>query len=113
MAEPRPLGPIIGHLAGVGFAETVGDAFGRRFTYQGVMPRGPGGDFDLESLRRGEFIVPPGLLYRLEGMTRGPRKPWAAREHKVLSAIALLLVLLLSGTLLAELLSVTAALGAG
>jgi hypothetical protein len=113
VAEPRPLGPIIGHLAGVGFAETVGDSFGRCFTYQGVMPRGPDGEFDLESLRRGEFIVQPGLLYRLEGTKPGPRKPWAAREHRILRAIAFLLVLLLSGTLLVELLSMTAALGAG
>lgn len=112
VAEPRPLGPFIGHLAGVAFAETVSDAFGRCFTYQGVMPRGPDGEFDLESLRRGEFIVQPGLLYRLEGSTPEPHKPWVAREHRILRAIALLLVLLLSGTLLVELLSMTAALGA-
>jgi hypothetical protein len=43
---------------------SVADEFGRRFVYAGVAPRKPNGMFDVDALATGEFIVPPGLIYR-------------------------------------------------
>jgi hypothetical protein len=33
-------------------------------TYAGVAPRRLDGEFDIDALRPGEFIVKPGLIYR-------------------------------------------------
>ncbi|HET6390941.1 hypothetical protein [Hyphomicrobium sp.] len=66
----RPEGPAIGALDGREFTEFVRDAFGRLFVYSGVAPRRSDGAFDEEALGPGEFIVPPGLIYRYHGKVR-------------------------------------------
>jgi len=63
LVEPRPDGPIIGRYAGHAIAEAVVDYFGRRFTYAGIAPRLRNGRYDVDSLRAGEWIVEPGLIY--------------------------------------------------
>ncbi len=74
MVEPRPAGPTIGLYRGLPIAERVVDQFGRRFLYVGLASRRRDGRFDVASLRAGEFIVEPGLVYRLEGNERASRK---------------------------------------
>jgi hypothetical protein len=74
MVEPRPAGPTIGLYRGLPIAERVVDQFGRRFFYVGLASRRRDGRFDVASLRAGEFIVEPGLVYRLEGNVRASRK---------------------------------------
>ncbi len=74
MVEPRPSGPTIGLYRGLPIAERVVDQFGRRFLYVGLASRRRDGRFDVASLRAGEFIVEPGLVYRLEGNERASRK---------------------------------------
>ena len=63
--NPRPAGPVIGKLAGKEFSEYVYDGFGRLFVYSGVALRRVNGEFDDKALKRGEFIVQPGLIYML------------------------------------------------
>lgn len=65
IVDPRPEGPMVGVYAGHPFSESVADYFGRRFTYAGVAPRLRNGQYDVAALRAGEFIVEPGLLYRI------------------------------------------------
>ena len=66
VVEPRPVGPTIGVFDGLPIAERVEDQFGRRFTYVGVAGKHRAGRFDAAGLRPREFIVEPGLIYRLE-----------------------------------------------
>jgi hypothetical protein len=66
----RPAGPTIGKLDGNAFSEFVADEFGRIFVYRGVAPRLSNGQFDDAALNDGEFIVPPGLIYRYRGNAR-------------------------------------------
>lgn len=63
-------GPVIGRLDGRDFSEFVRDEFGRLFAYSGVAPRRSDGQFDQDALKPGEFIVPPGLIYRYRGKVR-------------------------------------------
>ena len=63
----RPAGPVIGKLAGKEFFEYVYDEFGRLFVYSGAAPRRLNGEFDDDALKQGEFIVQPGLIYKLRG----------------------------------------------
>ncbi len=63
MVDPRPTGQIIGVYGDRPFSESVADLFGRHFTYTGVASRRTNGQYDLDALREGEFIVEPGLLY--------------------------------------------------
>ncbi|WP_151115182.1 hypothetical protein [Hypericibacter adhaerens] len=64
--EPRPDGPIIGFFKETPIAAAVLDYFGRRFTYDGVAPHRRDGSYDVKALRPGEWIVEPGLVYRLD-----------------------------------------------
>jgi hypothetical protein len=66
IVEPRPAGPVIGYFAGQPIAASVVDYFGRRFLYEGVAPRRRNGQYDIQSLRPGEWIVEPGLLYQFD-----------------------------------------------
>jgi hypothetical protein len=65
IVDPRPAGPAIGVYAERPFSASVADSFGRRFAYAGVAPRRSNGQYDLGALRAGEFIMEPGLLYRI------------------------------------------------
>ncbi len=66
----KPAGPTIGRLNGNAFSEFVYDEFGRIFVYRGVAPRLRNGQFDDAALKDGEFIVPPGLIYKYRGKAR-------------------------------------------
>jgi len=65
MVDPRPTGQTIGVYRDRPFSESVADYFGRHFTYSGIAPRRTNGQYDPAALREGEFIVEPGLLYRI------------------------------------------------
>ena len=69
LVDARPTGSIIGSYNGAAIAEEVVDEFGRCFGYTGAAPRNSMGTYDVDLLRPGEFIVGPGLLYRLKGVT--------------------------------------------
>jgi len=70
LPNTEPEGPVIGRLDGRDFSEFVRDEFGRLFVYSGVAPRRSDGQFDQDALQTGEFIVPPGLIYRYRGKAR-------------------------------------------
>jgi len=82
LLEPRPDGPVIGYYAGRAIAEVVLDYFGRRFTYAGIAPRLRSGRYDVDSLRPGEWIVEPGLIYYADpGESGGLLKRLRGSDH--------------------------------
>jgi hypothetical protein len=66
MVEPRPAGATIGLYRGLPIAERVVDQFDRCFTYVGVIGRRGDGQYDVNALKPGQFVVEPGLVYDLE-----------------------------------------------
>src|SRR4029077_1606607 len=64
--EPRPAGATIGLYRGLPIAERVVDRFNRRFTYVGVIGRRRDGQYDVDALKPGQFVVEPGLVYGLD-----------------------------------------------
>src|SRR4029077_6443280 len=66
MVEPRPAGATIGLYRGLPIAERVVDRFNRHFTYVGVIGRRRDGQYDVNALKPGQFVVEPGLVYDLE-----------------------------------------------
>jgi len=80
VVEPRPAGPTIGVYGGLPIAARVVDHFGRRFAYVGVACRRRDGQFDSARLGPGEFIVEPGLAYRLESAKRAAQEAAANRS---------------------------------
>ena len=65
IVEPRPEGETIGVFADRPISEAVRDCFGRSYDFVGAAPRRQNGLFDIDALKPGEFIVPPGLVYRM------------------------------------------------
>ena len=63
LANVRFDGATIGYLAGKPIYEAVIDADGVSYDFAGVAPRDASGRFDVAALRRGEWIVQPGLVY--------------------------------------------------
>ncbi len=68
--DARPTGPSVGLYANRDIPASVVDDFGRRYLFAGIAPRQWNGDFDLDALQTGEFILKPGLVYRLEQLPR-------------------------------------------
>jgi hypothetical protein len=71
LLDPRADGPVVGYYAGCPIPAAVVDYYGCRYTYAGVAPRRCNGAYDVQSLRLGEWIVEPGLIYRNEGRNEG------------------------------------------
>jgi hypothetical protein len=61
-----PAGPPVGSYGNLAIPEAVVDDSGRQYRFAGVAPRTLTGEFDLDALQAGEFILRPGLVYRLE-----------------------------------------------
>ncbi len=64
--DARPAGQSVGLYANREIPASVIDDFGRQYVFAGIAPRRRNGDFDVDALRTGEFILKPGLVYRLE-----------------------------------------------
>jgi hypothetical protein len=73
LANLQSEGTTIGHLAGRPIPETVVDASGHCYRFAGVAPRDADGRFNIDSLRAGEWIVQPGLVYLMEESARAQR----------------------------------------
>jgi hypothetical protein len=61
----RPAGPVIGKFSGADIVSEIRDEFGRTYVYAGVALRKWNGRFDTACLAVGEFILEPGLVYRI------------------------------------------------
>ena len=81
MVEPRPAGATIGLYRGLPIAERVVDQFNRRFTYLGVIGRRRDGQYDVNALKPGQFVVEPGLVYGLE-TGEGQAQAWAEAQSE-------------------------------
>lgn len=64
LMEPRPDGPVVGYLDGRPIPTAVIDCWGRHYSYAGVASRRRSGQYDVDSLAPGEWIMDPGLVYR-------------------------------------------------
>ena|SRR5260221_13765499 len=110
MVEPRPAGPTIGLYRGLPIAERVVDLFNRRYTFVGVIGRRRDGQYDVDALKPGQFVVEPGLVYGLETPARrtgrgAPRpEPQKSDDKRVLTQIIAALALFLTGALAIQLL---------
>src|SRR5262249_31122458 len=103
----RPIGATIGRYRGFPIPERVVDQFGRFFTYVGVIDRRGDGQYDVDALKPGEFIVEPGIVYGLEAGSRGSAaapQPSAPRtDRQALLQLATALVLFFSGAMAVQL----------
>ena len=79
MVEPRPVGATIGLYRGLPIAERVVDLFNRRYTFVGVIGRRRDGQYDVDALKPGQFVVEPGLVYGL-GTSCSPERASRARR---------------------------------
>jgi hypothetical protein len=70
LADVKPGGEILGYYCEQPISEVVRDQFGRVYSYSGIAPRDSDGQYLLAELGPGEFILPPGLVYRA-----GPNPP--------------------------------------
>lgn len=64
LAETRKAGPIAGSVRGRSIYAAVTDGHGRRYGFVGLVGRDRNGRLNVLSLRRGEWIVAPDLIYR-------------------------------------------------
>jgi len=63
LTAARQEGPVIGHLQGTPISAEVVDENGKRYRFVGLAERDRQGRLDVLSLRRGEWIVVPDLVY--------------------------------------------------
>jgi hypothetical protein len=73
--EVAPVGRTIGRFADRDISEVVRDQFGREYLYVGLAGRTARGDLDPDALAPGEFILAPGLVYRV---LPAERRSWRA-----------------------------------
>ncbi|HVI27590.1 hypothetical protein [Hansschlegelia sp.] len=59
-------GPIVCHLGEYPVHSIVRDEWGRRYAYVGVVGACQYGPSACQELDRGEFLLPPGVIYRME-----------------------------------------------
>lgn len=64
LVEPQADGPLLGYYAGRPIPAAVVDHWGRHYSYVGIAPRRRAGQYDVDALRPGEWIMEPGLVYR-------------------------------------------------
>ena len=66
LRNPRFDGASVGYLAGAPIRDAVIDASGHRYRFAGLARRDRNGRLDVESLRAGEWIVLPDLVYHTD-----------------------------------------------
>ncbi|WP_421593231.1 hypothetical protein [Shinella sp. M27] len=64
LAETRRAGPIAGSVRDRSIYSAVIDGHGRRYGFVGLAGRDRNGRLNVLSLRQGEWIVAPDLIYR-------------------------------------------------
>ena len=116
MVEPRPAGATIGLYRGLPIAERVVDQFNRRFTFAGIIGRRRDGQYDVDALKPGQFVVEPGLVYgldtgngrvkqqaRVEPRAEPQSEPQVVEDRRVLIQVAATLALFVAGGLAVQL----------
>lgn len=72
LTEFKTEGGVLGRLGPQPIHPFIVDNFGSRYAFAGIAPRRADGSYSLERLNAGEWIIEPGLVYRL----LGGRQPW-------------------------------------
>jgi hypothetical protein len=70
LSHVRAEGSVLGRLGELAIPSQVVDEDGQRYVFEGIAARRPSGRFDVRTLRPGEWIVRPGLVYREIGSPR-------------------------------------------
>jgi hypothetical protein len=65
-------GALLGYLGGEPIRAAAVDDWGRRYEFAGVVSFRADGQYDLRCVKPGEFIVEPGLIYRLQERPSAP-----------------------------------------
>jgi hypothetical protein len=84
VVDPRPVGTPLGIYDGAPIFPQVFDCFGRCYSFAGIATRQTSRFVDPSLLGRGEWLVEPGMIYKLEidGVDKGPDLPAAhLRPH--------------------------------
>ena len=66
LRRTKASGDLVGVFHDQPIYEQVIDEYGRAYSYVGLAPLRRDGSFDVGGLGPGEFVLPPGLLYRSE-----------------------------------------------
>jgi hypothetical protein len=61
-------GPVVGQYEGQDIRKSIVDEWGRRYSFVGIVAFRGDGQYDVDGLKTGEFILAPGLVYRLDRM---------------------------------------------
>jgi hypothetical protein len=68
LRQAVPTGPVIGFYSGALIHQSIADEWGRRYTFVGIATFRRRGVYDCDALKTAEFILAPGLIYRLDRM---------------------------------------------
>ena len=63
--HPKRVGPVVGSFCGEDIHERVDDCWGRRYSFAGIIARLPNRHYDRARLKPLEFILEPGIIYRM------------------------------------------------
>lgn len=63
--DVKAAGKKIGYYMEQPIYESIIDGYGRRYVFSGLAPRDVSGTLNPYALQKGEFILKPGLAYRL------------------------------------------------
>lgn len=66
LIDVKPTGPSVGYYSDRPIPSSIVDTFGRRLVFAGIAPRKWNGRYNVDALKPGEFIVEPGLIYRVD-----------------------------------------------
>ena len=70
--DAKASGAVVGYFRGRKIRECVTDPWGRNYIYSGIIEKQRGGRYDLGRLRPFEFILEPGIVYKMQ--VDAPRK---------------------------------------
>lgn len=79
MLSAKPAGPVIGRFADQAFHELIRDEWDRVYAYAGITSCTRDGQYDCTHLGEGEFVLPPGIIYRMIDVGRANERRAADR----------------------------------
>jgi hypothetical protein len=81
----KPVGRTIGKFGDRDISEGLSDELGRVYRFVGLASRTMHGNLDPDALKPGEFILKPGLVYRMVLPSRSAFSLWRALKSSVIA----------------------------